>query len=1383
MIGICIFRVMAELKHTLTLDDSEFKKKMADANKLAAQSSQKLATETNKAINEENVNRKKVVQTIEQQVQAAKALKLEITKQPPSNAFTGPTVTPANVARVKEIAEAEKFYSEQISKTVATQKTQTVAHKTNEVSAKASQRSIESLKIQLASYQAVASKAVNPAIMEQYNRKIQETEQEIRKMTNSGKAGFDSMGNAIKRSSGFVQSLKANFTALLGALGFTTLLFELVALGKELFTMQKQAEGVELAFAKIGNPAALADLRTAVRGTVSDLELMKLAVRADNFKIPMDVLGKGLAFARQRAQDTGKEVDYLVNSFVDGIGRRSVLVLDNLGISATELRAEVARVGDFAEAVGNIMERTGTQGEIALELLDEKTNKWAATWANLKRDTADFFSDIFSGPKVNTDNITQIVADQQKALEGFEKWDEERLAREIERREKHAKELQKQFLETNRETTIAEFRAYRDSLTGLEEAGTVSDFITKKKNALYEANAAEVAIVKDLKAVYDELVKTQRQSEGLYTPEELKDKIEELQGVLDQTFDPSAIKELNSEIKKYEAILDRILGKENKEGRNKSYEEREALLEKISRLEEEYNRKSLSDDEAEIQAVRDKFANLAQEIKKFNDDPDNKVKIDVTQLDSIRDKAIADLRYKQDTAALKAELEIQKDLYRDFEQFRDEFGQEAANERYGKLLDLEKSHLSRLQDEIAALESKEGLTAGESERLTMLQDFAEKELSIQRDKYDKLLGGILTFNEKRQVLEERHAREIAELGTTSTDEQLSQLRKKHNAELSDLREDFRKEYTKELSGINSKEDLAKGLAEISKFRIDKETELNRKLLNIGIKAARERIAVLEREEKDLGVDNRNDIEREEQFIARSENHLDHLTKNYLIIGKELGALLASSSDDFVAKIGRLIGEISGSITQISTGESEFAKAQGWVGLILAVGKEGRRLTEEALDQEINHLREITLEVANRISLEAKINKLYRERSRLEDNNIFLGVDFATEVSNALEDAQDATKTFEDSMTALLEDGLLSARGTAKKSLIGSKSDEYSFLIDDLLSGIEGYMKAGKNTSFWQLFTSGVDERVAKDSFNKIYAAIEETLGSMGKTIEDFNKMSSAEMLDFFTLMEEGGYVTDEGTRNLIANAQEALRVMQEAQEAIKGVIDTLAGDLGTNLRTALVEAFKAGEDAGVAMGKAVGNVLENLISQMLFDQIFRESFNKLQKEMQESLGMDEEGNLVGGGDSDLTDDIFRFYEQAGKNAEAYNAALQAAKDAAKEQGLDILGGAEEDKQESPLVGAIKGITADQADLLAGQFAGMRLANLEMLELDKVRNGLMAGYSEQMTDQLATLNLIVFNTGATATNTARLESIEVTLKSMNNKMNSSANAVEASGLNG
>src|SRR5690606_9458668 len=103
------------------------------------------------------------------------------------------------------------------------------------------------------------------------------------------------------------------------------------------------------------------ELQRATAGTVDELSLMKRAVMAQNFGIPIENLGVLLEFASKRAQDTGENIDYLVNSIVMGIGRKSAMILDNLGITTTQLAeklksagGEAASVADYAAAVGAI---------------------------------------------------------------------------------------------------------------------------------------------------------------------------------------------------------------------------------------------------------------------------------------------------------------------------------------------------------------------------------------------------------------------------------------------------------------------------------------------------------------------------------------------------------------------------------------------------------------------------------------------------------------------------------------------------------------------------------------------------------------------------------------------------------------------------------------------------------------------------------------------------------------------------------------------------------------------------------------------------------------------------------------------------------------------
>lgn len=136
---------------------------------------------------------------------------------------------------------------------------------------------------------------------------------------------------------------------------------ELISEGVE---MAKTSDGIRHAFNQLNRPDILDKLREATHGTVNDVELMKAAVQAKDFRLPLDQLGKYLEFAQLKASQTGQSVDYMTNSIITGLGRKSLPILDNLGISAAEVKEEMAKGGDMATAVGRIIERQlAAQGE------------------------------------------------------------------------------------------------------------------------------------------------------------------------------------------------------------------------------------------------------------------------------------------------------------------------------------------------------------------------------------------------------------------------------------------------------------------------------------------------------------------------------------------------------------------------------------------------------------------------------------------------------------------------------------------------------------------------------------------------------------------------------------------------------------------------------------------------------------------------------------------------------------------------------------------------------------------------------------------------------------------------------------------------------------
>ena len=142
--------------------------------------------------------------------------------------------------------------------------------------------------------------------------------------------------------------------------------------------MAESADGVIRAFEKIDTEDYLQTLRDATKGTVSDIELMKAAVKAKDFRIPLEDLGKYLSFAQLKAQQTGQELDYMVDSIVTGLGRQSPQILDNLGLSAAEISEKTKETGDFMKGVASIVEKNLAEaGETYISAADRAAKRTA----------------------------------------------------------------------------------------------------------------------------------------------------------------------------------------------------------------------------------------------------------------------------------------------------------------------------------------------------------------------------------------------------------------------------------------------------------------------------------------------------------------------------------------------------------------------------------------------------------------------------------------------------------------------------------------------------------------------------------------------------------------------------------------------------------------------------------------------------------------------------------------------------------------------------------------------------------------------------------------------------------------------------------------------
>lgn len=101
--------------------------------------------------------------------------------------------------------------------------------------------------------------------------------------------------------------------------------------------------------------------------------------------------------------------------------------------------------------------------------------------------------------------------------------------------------------------------------------------------------------------------------------------------------------------------------------------------------------------------------------------------------------------------------------------------------------------------------------------------------------------------------------------------------------------------------------------------------------------------------------------------------------------------------------------------------------------------------------------------------------------------------------------------------------------------------------------------------------------------------------------------------------------------------------------------------------------------------------------------------------------------------------------------------------------------------QNSLSGAIKGITENTADLLAGQFNAIRLEEITQTNLQKNMSGIMTRQISVMMQQLNYAIKIETNTGRTAANTAVLSNIDKSLRSIDGKISDADATKRANGV--
>lgn len=726
---------------------------------------------------------------------------------------------------------------------------------------------------------------------------------------------------------------------------------------------------------------------------------------------------------------------------------------------------------------------------------------------------------------------------------------------------------------------------------------------------------------------------------------------------------------------------------------------RRDLLQKIADLDREYARMQISENEAEIDALREKFDKIRDLVTKFNADPRNaQVQIQVETLNEIQAEAEKGLIFKQETESLSQEYEKRKVLFQEYESFVRDFGVDAAQKRYGQELDLAKDYLGRIQAEYDKINTipAEDRSGSQNERLKLFKRILDQETIEQEQAYFQLVRAAQNYNQQRTILEQNYQKDRAEIIKRGDLEYL---------------EEFDKQYQIAIQKLN--QSAFEDNSGFDRF-FDNIQTMSRKAALEGVAVLREelnRLVNLNPEEGGISPEyfekiNRaldgvvNSIEKEvPQAMMQWASSLDDIAGSLGGVSDQLAQIIGSVSEAVRGfaqiktlmadmKLARESGDQAGEIT--ATAGLIAAAATSLIGIFNFVSKAAKQRKEA----EERYYKSI-------IGLQKDYNLSLNEQMRIQSSlrsNVFM-TDYQGQLEDGYSALLDAEGKYQDALEKLAD--ARAKIGTRNKIDLGSTAGSTALgaiagtaigaiatgaAIGSIVPGIGTIIGAGVGAIIGLFAT-----KKKKDTYGSLLEEFPELVKQGTNGILEINEELANALI--------ANELLDEKTKELVQDTLNWGEAVKQAREQIAGVIGELVGQIGGDLQSSLVNAFRSGEDAAMAMVDSVESAIEKMISSLLFSAIFKDEFDKLQSQLTDSLD-------PLGGDQNVLDDFQTFYQTMADKLPVWEDALKSAQNAGTQFGFDLFQADKALSQQKGLSGAIRReLTEETAGELAGLFRG------------------------------------------------------------------------------
>ncbi|VTP94867.1 glycine zipper domain-containing protein [Sphingobacterium daejeonense] len=744
---------------------------------------------------------------------------------------------------------------------------------------------------------------------------------------------------------------------------------------------------------------------------------------------------------------------------------------------------------------------------------------------------------------------------------------------------------------------------------------------------------------------------------------------------------------------------------------------RKEALEKIQEIDAEYRVKSFENDQQEIEALKQKFADLRRVLQDENKkiaeyNAKNKKSpidlIDVSAVDPIEQRAMSDLRYRHETNKLSESLNERKKLVQEYEEFKTSSSEKEADKRFASDLSKIKNYYRDVTGEINALQGKQftvGLTGAETERLNklleLLKEYNQSKQALEDKAFLESFNLTKTYGDKLADINEKYQRLYKAQGEEMSEEKKELLKQARQDEIDQLnetearknriliqaakqqlvittagiraqikvikdllaREDLTPQFRNELeSALTNAQSTAKlgaraaTLANLQKQYRKLADELVR-LRKVGasaeeIKAVNDKLQETQEEIDQINQDGLSNMLQLLQRIAFSVSQLGESLSN---LGDAFGNSLISNAGQFLSGLAIGIDNLSVAFDKNATSSEKYAaaisSAVDLISMVANAAAERKQAEEEYYRAIIDLQREYNLSLNDQIRLQSQLGE-----------SIYLK-DYVGRMKDGMLAAEDAIKNYQKAVIELSQKGKISkglenavdwknvGSGAVSGAVIGATIGSVIPVIGTLIGGAVGAVVG--------FFTGLFGGKKKKPKYEDLYT-------NLPKEVADVLTSSEPQDLrDVKALLTSlnNDKAVDANTKQMIEGVLEWIEKIEEARAQIKEVVQELTGSLGSDMRNNLVEYFKQGESAALAMGKTVNKVLEDMMSQLLFSKAFDEIFKQFEDQLTDTLLFGEEGDVI---------DVFaQFLKDAGSAGENYYKWMEAAKEAAKQQGLDI----------------------------------------------------------------------------------------------------------------